>query len=229
MIEIKYIQCLGKENFSHYQSLFHSFLSESEIADSEKIKNDKQRTEHLLGIVVSRFFLSQYLSVSPRMLQWEYGVHGKPFCKNYPDIFFNISHGGCYVAVAFSDHPIGIDVESWKRKVPNHLAQRFFSETEQNQLNNAFGDEQQRLFFQFWTAKESYLKMLGTGLTQPLSSFSIQWDQGFPEILDADHQKVDCCLYQFMPDDDHIISVCARNKIDNISYQRITMDDFGNN
>lgn len=226
MIEIKYIQRLEEQKFLLNQTLLYSFLSESEIAESDKIKNYKLRIEHLLGIVVSRFFLSQYLSVSPQSIQWEYGVNGKPSCKNFPNIFFNISHGGSYIAVAFSDDSIGIDVESWKRKVPNHLAQRFFSEDEQKLLNAVSGEEQQHLFFQLWTAKESYLKMLGTGLTKSLSSFSIQWEQGFPEILDENHQKTDCFLYQFRPDADHVMSVCAKMPSKIIIPQLITIEDL---
>lgn len=116
---------------------------------------------------------------------------GKPYLEDHPDFHFSISHSGNWVALAFGRHPLGLDIQmiAEKQNTPA-LARRFFTEEEQAYL--AEQPDYARAFTRIWTAKESYLKYLGTGLTKSLTSFSVlspdlpvcfQWD-----ALD------ECCL-----------------------------------
>ena len=41
--------------------------------------------------------------------------NGKPYIKNYPDYHFNISHSNGAVAIAFSDYPVGVDIEKIRK------------------------------------------------------------------------------------------------------------------
>jgi 4'-phosphopantetheinyl transferase len=121
--------------------------------------------------------------------------------KDYSNLHFNISHSGDYVVVAFSDCPVGIDIEKNKG---NRLkvAQRFFTQQELNDLF-LFAEEQEQVdyFYQLWTLKESYMKAIGKGISMSLDSFSFQ---KFPNAMglsyssdDKDFQFVN---YQIDPD-----------------------------
>lgn len=229
MLEIKYIKRLDLEIYNNYKSNLYAFISKEEQKEIENYNNKKSEIEHLLGFVIRRKCLSKILSVQPYELQFEVGEKGKPFCKNFQNLFFNISHGGDYVVFAVSDKEVGVDIEMWKRKVNFEIANRFFSKREIEQLNQVSKEEKQKLFFQFWTAKESYLKMLGTGLTKPLSSFSIIFNHEKIDIFEEDRLLDETNIFQFYAESNHIISVCAYHKIDhNSNFKKLTIEELLN-
>ena len=91
--------------------------------------------------------------------------HGKPFLADHPDIHFNISHCKNGIAVAVSDEPIGIDIESY-RKVSDSLLRYTMNEEEQRIILTS--DDPVRTFTEYWTRKESVFKLRGTGITKGL-------------------------------------------------------------
>lgn len=109
-----------------------------------------------------------------RNCELEYSPLGKPRLRGEPDFHFNLSHSGDWVVLAYASYPVGIDVEriqwnSGKEK----LARHYFTTDEQDYV---FGQGERgtaERFFEIWTAKESYLKYLGTGLRKALNSFSV--------------------------------------------------------
>jgi hypothetical protein len=57
---------------------------------------------------------------------------GKPFIPGLPDIHFNLSHSGDYMACAFSDREVGLDLQEHSRPHTSlvRIAKRFFSARE---------------------------------------------------------------------------------------------------
>lgn len=57
---------------------------------------------------------------------------GKPFIPGLPDIHFNLSHSGEYIACAFSDKEIGLDLQEHSRPKASilRIAKRFFTAKE---------------------------------------------------------------------------------------------------
>jgi 4'-phosphopantetheinyl transferase len=102
------------------------------------------------------------------------GSFGKPYIKNAENFHYNLSHSGHWVVIAYGDSPVGIDVEQIRMDAPKeHIAHRFFTAEEQEYIFQSPEDCRTERFFQIWTAKESYLKYLGTGLRRALNSFSV--------------------------------------------------------
>ena len=96
---------------------------------------------------------------------------GKPMISELPDFQFNLSHCGRWVAFAWSDRPVGIDVQISKNEKPA-LVRRHFTQREQAYVFDGQDTaERAGRFCKIWTAKESWLKCLGTGLTADLRSF----------------------------------------------------------
>lgn len=93
------------------------------------------------------------------------GSSGKPYFRNFPDIFFNISHSGKYVVCAVSDKEVGIDIEGG-RKASISLAKRFFCQEEASWINEEDSEDR---FFRIWTLKEAYGKAVGCGVLEILS------------------------------------------------------------
>lgn len=93
---------------------------------------------------------------------------GKPFFPDIPEIFCSISHTPGYWACAVSHAPVGLDVEKIRPRPYGAIARRFFHPKEAEYA--AGGPE---AFFSVWTAKESYVKLLGRGIDAEFSSFSV--------------------------------------------------------
>lgn len=98
---------------------------------------------------------------------------GKPYLKGREDFRFNLSHSGNWVVTAWGSSPVGVDVECCHRKNRvETVTRRMFAPEEQAYVFRETEDITRR-FFEIWTAKESYIKYLGTGLQTDLRSFSV--------------------------------------------------------
>lgn len=130
-----------------------------------------------------------------------YNEAGKPFLSGHDDVFFSLSHSGCSVLCAVSDHEIGADVET-VRSVDLKVARRFFCANEYHQIT-AQETENARIemFFRYWTLKESFLKAIGVGLRLPLRDFEIVLNGGISvrQSIDSrsfffrEYDGVSCC------------------------------------
>lgn len=102
-----------------------------------------------------------------------YTNKGKPYFaaeadQTPPD--FSVSNSGELIVYAFSDRPIGVDIEKI-RSQPRYLAisDRFFHPLEKQWLS----DKDEKDFFTLWTAKEAYVKFTGSGIDKNFNSFSV--------------------------------------------------------
>lgn len=112
-----------------------------------------------------------------KVFETEVLTGGKPYFKDYPQVYFNLSHSADYVCCAIGNAPVGVDIQ---KHVPikNGLAKRFFTEDENRLLNSLDAEEREILFFRMWSIKESYIKFTGGGIKQGLDTFRIDWQNG---------------------------------------------------
>ncbi len=102
---------------------------------------------------------------------------GKPYFADTPYIDFSISHSenlvACSICISKEQNPIiGIDCETIYKKDPMPITERFFTKNEIEIISSS--DNIKKAFTILWTKKEAYLKLLGEGLSIPLSSFDIE-------------------------------------------------------
>ncbi len=86
--------------------------------------------------------------------------HGKPYIEGHPEVFFNLSHSGKFVAMAYGDRPVGIDIQE-TRNVTESFAKRILngSEIDKCDLSDI------KTICRLWTIKEAYSKLTGLGLS----------------------------------------------------------------
>lgn len=121
--------------------------------------------------------------------------YGKPYFKDNESLHFNISHSGQKAVIVIDHKPCGVDIEKLKEPRFN-VARRFFTENECEYIENSMDEtEKWERFFEIWTAKESYTKMLGCGLTMRMDSF---------DVLDENIKN----KLKYYKEDDYIICVC---------------------
>lgn len=163
-------------------------LSESRQRKIEKFRYAQGKALSLGAGLLLDYGLRWY-GLRERTAALIYGADEKPYLRDYPEIFFNLSHSGTWVMAVFADREVGCDVERIS-KPDFRVVQRFFAEGEKKILEKAEGEEEQRqLFYRFWTLKESFLKVTGKGIHMPLDGFCIhlgppikaEMGGGFPE------------------------------------------------
>lgn len=115
-----------------------------------------------------------------------YNEHGTPYLDHGP--YFSISHCKEGIAVAVSDSPIGIDIEGI-RNVDVSLIHKTMNEEECRLILSSY--EPNKEFIRYWTRKEAFVKMQGTGIISDMHSIlsevsSVQWQ----EIADKDSRYI---------------------------------------
>ena len=150
--------------------------------------------------------VEKQLGIRPDELVLEKNENGKPWIKDYPEFYFNISHAGDYVVLAYGDVPLGVDIEQIRGKETLRVARRCFTEREyayvsgQKEVDDSLSAER---FFYLWTMKESYLKLTGDGISVPLNSFEIDPEQ--KTVIGTSYR------YFMLRMDDYWVSVCAED------------------
>ncbi len=139
--------------------------------------------------------------------------NGKPFLKEYPELYFNISHSGTLIGCAFASENIGFDLQ----QIRSCKADRLISKFHEREKETFFSLEEslrERFFFRLWSVKEAYIKYTGNGLSESFASFQVVWEKN--EIRDlhnnflAQFQEID------LKNNDYCAAIVAKN-IKNIS------------
>lgn len=114
--------------------------------------------------------LMHWTEEEARQVSFEYNEFGQPrlteeWGRKSTTPYFSISHCKRAIAVAVSESPVGVDVESI-RNADEALIERTMNEDEQTKIHEA--KDTAMAFTELWTRKESLLKMKGTGITEDL-------------------------------------------------------------
>ncbi|WP_346354328.1 4'-phosphopantetheinyl transferase family protein [Azotosporobacter soli] len=126
-------------------------------------------------------------------LQFAYGKNGKPYLRNYPAIFFNVSHCRRGVVCVVADAEVGIDIEEvtdYDQDTIDYVC----SESEERQIRRAQNPALE--FCKLWTLKESVLKYTGQGLADNLKT-----------LLPDERVRLTTSV---APDGSYVISLCER-------------------
>ena len=107
---------------------------------------------------------------------------------NQEGLHFSVSHSGRLWACAAGTQPIGIDLERYREGCPAEaIARRFFHPEEYVYLkNHGFSSDS---FFPLWTAKESYVKYTGEGISDLYSSFSVVENRALCGTVNGVHYR----------------------------------------
>ena len=117
------------------------------------------------------------------------GEQGKPCLAERPDAQYNISHSGAWIVCATGSVPLGIDVEQTS-KYSERIIKRFFHPDETEKILSAPKEQQGDIFAEYWTMKESFMKLCGTGFAMPLSSFATERETGEIRILPSMQEEL---------------------------------------
>lgn len=157
------------------EALFRNMLELTSPYRRQKIavlKNDNDKRRSLGAAIALDKALEGY-GLEERAMEYEFGSHGKPFLRYYPEIHFSLSHSKDYAICSIGIEELGNDIE-WVRGGKDNVAERFFAAEELAWIKNAVDSkEKDERMFQIWTMKESFLKVTGFGMSLSLKDFAV--------------------------------------------------------
>ena len=225
MVEVFAFRILDDDKFLSEKEKLLYLLPPENRNFIERFKRTSGAQRSLFGELLARFIIGKTLGVDSERIVFNKSKNGKPFL-NSTELHFNLSHSGDYVVMAASDLEVGIDIELI-RTINYRIAERFFSPDEVSILNSKAGSNKLEYFFDLWTLKESYLKLIGTGLTRSLSSFTIEFDDGEFRMKEKGKRKnTNVFFKQYLLEKEYKLSVCSYNKNFTDKVKWITVEDF---
>ena len=195
-------------------------LAEDEQVKANRFRFPEHQRRYIAARGILRKLISSYSNISADSVQFDYNSHGKPKITeflNNQNLQFNVSHSEELALYGITrDRRIGIDLE-YLREMNDvvQIAQRFFAPRESAVIASLHGDEQKRVFFQFWTAKEAYLKAIGSGLAGGLDKVEISLEKQAVTLLsvsETSENAANWSLDRFIPDLNYVATVVTETK-----------------
>jgi 4'-phosphopantetheinyl transferase len=176
----------------------------------DRLKRFYRREDTLRGLfadLLSRHMIMQKTGLENHEIFFTANEYGKPFLKDREDIQFNLSHSGVWVVGVIDHQVVGIDVER-VQEIDLDISKNYFSPDEHEDLMSKA--DKFDYFFTLWSLKESYIKILGKGLSHPLNAFSIKFTRTGEIIIKVEDQRIDDLFFrQYDIDKAYKMAVCA--------------------
>ena len=159
--------------FDQYEQLSERFIShalqflpENRRVRALKYRRKIDRWNCVITYLMLQYGLRECFDITS--FELAFGEHGKPYLLEYPHVHFSISHCDTGCAVAVSTQPVGLDIQD-ARPFSWDVAKRVCCKCELDELRRC--SEQEQLFAKMWAVKESYGKMIGTGILYKMKNF----------------------------------------------------------
>lgn len=194
------------------QGVYERLLTRVSPEKSARIQRFYRMEDRLRGLVADiliRSIIIPKTGLKNNGIEFYTNDYGKPFLKGKVDFQFNLSHSGIWVVAAVDTQPIGIDVENIQT-IDLDISKNYYSPDEHRELMSK--EDKFSYFFTLWSLKESYIKIVGKGLSLPLNSFSITFfGPGDIRIKAEGRLLEDIFFHQYELHKDYKMAVCAHH------------------
>lgn len=142
-------------------------LGKARVEHILKSNRAEDRARSLAAALLLLFALRQEEILLEKLPDFSYEGKDKPYLKEVPGLYFNLSHTQNMVVCAISEKEVGVDIEH-VREIKETTIQRVFSEKEKQ-----FAKNTEDGFVRLWTMKEACAKLRGIGLADILEGMEI--------------------------------------------------------
>lgn len=181
-----------------------------------KFMFEKDQTRYTICRSRMRRILGQYTQTNPRDIVFAVTGRDKPVLAgdNPRRIEFNLTHteGLACLAVTHGE-AVGVDLE-FMREVKDDFIAYALNPPEHTAVLSLEPAAREAAFIRYWTAKEAYLKALGTGLWKSLKTFDVDvpltsapgtfTPSSLPRIDDPTERVSNWHLYTFVATERHV-------------------------
>ncbi|MCP5045765.1 MAG: 4'-phosphopantetheinyl transferase superfamily protein [bacterium] len=178
----------------------------------------------LFGDLMIRDLIRQKTGLANHQIEFDSNEYGKPALRNRQDFHFNISHSGDWVVAAIDENPVGIDIEEIQH-IDLSISRDYFSPDEHKDLMTSH--DRQAYFFTLWSLKESYIKILGKGLSHPLNAFSIRFTGEEKIAINVNEKTLEDVFFtQYNVDKNYKMGLCATHNHLPLNVNILTMEQL---
>lgn len=190
-------------DFLENRDEFDNYLSCIDAQRTEKINRYKREEDKKRSLTAGLLFkkICKDEGVEPIITVNGYG---KPYI-NGNKLYFNLSHSGKYVACAYSDKEIGVDIQQ-HIVIKEAMLSRFLNPYEIDELPQDM-DERISEVNRLWSIKESYIKMLGMGMAYDMRNCMVNKDK--KKVIDNTGNYTKAYYRDFLIEDEYYLSVCS--------------------
>jgi 4'-phosphopantetheinyl transferase len=186
-------------------------LSTDELNRCDRMRDAKQQHSAVLTRVLVRTVLSEYSSVEPQGWCFAADARGKP-CIISPQsaLSFNLSHSGDWIVCAVgAGFELGVDVEyCHPDRDLLRLAKRFFDAKEFAALCALSTEQRIDRFYDYWTLKESWLKVTGLGISGGLDNAVFDLQDGGDMTFSTPSEAATYCFTSWQLDSSYRLALC---------------------
>ncbi len=170
----------------------------------------EDRIRGLMADILVRSMIIRKTGMENQNIRFYTNDYGKPFLKDREDVQFNLSHSGIWVVGVMDNRAVGIDVEQIQ-PIDLDISKNYFSPVEHQDLMAK--EDKFAYFFTLWSLKESYIKIVGKGLSLPLNSFSIRFFSPDDIRIKAEDQLLEDIFFaQYPIHTGYKMAVCAHHR-----------------
>jgi len=195
-------------------------LSAEEQKQAERFRFEKDAVHWRACRAALRAVLGQALGIPPEAVAFEFGEFGKPMLPPpWDSLHFNLSHCRDLALIALSrDGAVGIDVEPADRMGSLLGCEDAFCHPDEIAGLPAHLSMRSLLLLRHWTAKESLLKAVGTGMSLAPQSVSMipLMQGGFSEDPRFSGIRAHCLDHRSL--DDHVAWLSAPHTVCGVEF-----------
>ncbi len=161
-------------NFYHKLPMMYPFISLEEQKRADKFKNHNDRNNYVISHYLLNKQLSKTLHIPLNELQITFNKMRKPSISS-KEIDFNLSHSKnyfCFGIINIPNAKVGVDIEKIEKLSDmKSIIDNYMHPEEKKYIysNNLSNREELIRFYEVWTRKEAFLKMIGLGIVVELS------------------------------------------------------------
>ena len=162
MIKLFYSECPEKISSEIYRKA-QADMPEWRIKKALAYRREQDRILCYYAYFLLKYAVKDFWDIN-NVPDISFGKYKKPFFSDYPEFFFNYSHCSAGVCCAVSDSEVGTDIQNIER----YDGMKYVM-TENEQQRILIAKKPENEFTKLWTVKESFYKMLGSGLCNDMN------------------------------------------------------------
>lgn len=201
-------------------------LESDEKKRTQKYYFERDRNNFRVARAVLRDIISRYLGGLPGEIRFSYNDYGKPSIDaemKASHLHFNLSHSGNQAIYIFANGcEVGIDLELINSDFDClDIAENFSSAAEIEIITGLPIEKQRKAFYKFWTCKESFIKLLGRGLSYPLNRFTIPLTPfGIRHQASAAINSAEGCIFlrEMQTEPDYVAAIAVKRPVSTIQH-----------
>jgi 4'-phosphopantetheinyl transferase len=165
----------------HHIEYYLSLLNNQEQKRSQEYTSSSAQKKFIIRRGILRCLIAHLRSLPPNSINFTYNNYGKPQFSQDPSLDFSLSYSHETLVYAFAQYcTLGIDIQHHKTLPSTLHHTQMICTSKEIAMLHACKTEQERtiLFYDLWSAKESWIKARGIGLHN-LNEIEITQQQSF--------------------------------------------------